>query len=654
MTAKISRVPGVQAGAGILAVFLISGALLATPVGAQTPPAAEPQPPPATEPAGSPDTEAKELLDKAVAAAGAGDLEQAQLAYQLLLTTYPQSPLKDQVYFGLAQIDQQQQNYADAVVQYLKLIGEYPDSPLVERARHELAEAYINLGQFDSAIPILERERSLSPDLAARQALTDRIVDVYLRKKDRVQAVNEMLKKETSREEDKQAVETRVQELLDQCSRPELKELIRQYPKGYPGDAALLKLADLYESSKEYFEAEREWRRFLSIYPKHRAVSKVRGRLIAIKQVYLGHQHLIGAMLPLSGRLQPFGQQVLNGIRLALDPASNPVSEKFVAVVVKNTEGEAAALQNGLDELARDYRVSAIIGPMLSRQVAAAAPRADAYRVPLLTPAASQDWSRPWKYVMRNSVTNRQQASEIAAYAVNTLHLKRFCILYSDDGYGTEMMRIFSDAVTKLGGEVIARASYDPQTTDFGPQIKSLKETDLAKYGVQGPPPQQKGEVREYKPGFDAVFLPSDYDQAGLIAAQLAFYNIQGVTLLGTNGWDSQDLFRIGGKYIDGGIFVDGFFPGSSEPQVQSFVDRYRARYNEEPTLLAAQGYDAAGLILRALQQGAATGEAVREFLGRVRNFTGVTGPIAYTPDGDISKRLFVIQAKDGKFVQLN
>jgi ABC-type branched-subunit amino acid transport system substrate-binding protein len=445
-----------------------------------------------------------------------------------------------------------------------------------------------------------------------------------------------------------------VQELLDQSSRPELEELVRRFPKGYPGDAALLKLADLYESAKEYFEADREWRRFLSIYPKHRAASKARAKIVAIKQIYLSRRVLIGALLPLSGRLKPFGQQVLNGIRLAMDPESDAVSEKFVGVVVKDTEGEATALQSGLDELAREYRVSAIIGPMLSRQVAAAAPRADSYRIPLLTPTASEEWAKPWRYVLRNSITNRQQAREIAAYAVNVLNLKRFCILYSDDGYGMEMMRVFSEEVVKLGGEIIARASYDPSATDFGPQIKYLKEADLSKYGLLGPPPQQKGEVREYTPGFDGVFLPSDYDQAGLIAAQLAFYAIEGVTLLGTNGWNSQDLFRIGGKYIDGGIFVDGFFPGSTDPSVRSFVERYRNRYDQEPTLLAAQAYDTANLILKALQQGAVTGEAVRDFVGRIQNFSGVTGPISSTPEGELSKRLYVIQVKDGKFVQIN
>lgn len=632
--------------AGFCSALLFFGAPMMNPAPAQSAPV--------DQPTSLPNPQEQELLGRAIMAAGAGDLEQAQLAYQLLLTSYPNSPLRDQVYFGLAQINQQQQNYSDAAAQYQKLMSEFPKSPWIKPARRALAEAYIGFGQYDNAVTVLELERTLNGDPVARGALTDRIVDVFLMKKDRVQAVIELLKKKSNGEEEKRAVENRVQGLLDQCAEGDLEELVHQFPKGYPGDAAMLKLADLHESGKEYFEAERDLRRFLSIFPKHRAVPTVRGKLVAIRQMYLGHRYLIGALLPMSGRLKPFGQQVLNGIRLAMDTAPETVPEKSIGMVVKDTEADPAALLTGLEELAREYRVSAIIGPLLSRQVAAAAPKSDAYRIPLLTPAASQEWAKPWRYVLRNSITTRQQARAIASYAVNTLNRKRFCILYTDDGYGAEMTQAFTEEVSKLGGEIIARASYDPQATDFGAQIRYMKETDLSKEGVLGPPPQEKGEVREYKPGFDAIFLPGDYDQVGLIAAQLAFFDIQGVTLLGTNGWDSPDLFKIGGKYIDGGIFVDGFFAGSSEPAIRSFVDRYRARYGEEPTLLSAQAYDSANMILASIRQGATNGETVREFVGRIQNFPGVTGPISYSPDGEPAKRLYVIQAKDGQFIQLN
>jgi ABC-type branched-subunit amino acid transport system substrate-binding protein len=646
MTTRWRKDAGLKATAGFCSALLFLGVPVMNPAQAQSAPVDEPTTPS--------NPQEQELLGRAITAAGAGDLEQAQLAYQLLLTSYPNSPLRDQVYFGLAQINQQQQNYSDAAVQYQKLLSEFPKSPWVKPARRALAEAYIGLGQYDSAVTVLELERNLNRDPVARGELTDRIVDVFLMKKDRVQAVIELLKKESNGEGEKRAIDNQIQGLLDQCTQGDLDELVHQFPKGYPGDAAMLRLADLHESAREYFEAERDLRRFLSIFPKHPAAPTVRGKIIAIRQMYLGHRYLIGALLPMSGRMKPFGQQVLNGIRLAMDSVPDASPEKSIGIVVKDTEADPAALLTGLDELAREYRVSAIVGPLLSRQVAAAAPKSEAYQIPLLTPAASQEWAKPWRYVLRNSITNRQQARAIADYAVNALSRKRFCILYTNDGYGAEMTQAFMEEISRLGGEIIARASYDPQATDFGAQIRYMKETDLSKDGVLGPPPQQRGEVREYKPGFDAIFLPGDYDQVGLIAAQLAFFDIQGVTLLGTNGWDSPDLFRIGGKYIDGGIFVDGFFAGSSEPVIRSFVDRYRARYGEEPTLLAAQAYDSANMILTSIRQGATNGEAVRDFVGRIQNFPGVTGPISYASDGGLAKRLYVIQAKDGQFVQLN
>jgi hypothetical protein len=58
----------------------------------------------------------------------------------------------------------------------------------------------------------------------------------------------------------------------------------------------------------------------------------------------MNHRYLIGALLPMSGRLKPFGKQVLNGIRLAMDSGPEAVPEKSVGIVVKDTEGEASAL----------------------------------------------------------------------------------------------------------------------------------------------------------------------------------------------------------------------------------------------------------------------------------------------------------------------
>ncbi|HEY4485669.1 MAG TPA: penicillin-binding protein activator [Nitrospiria bacterium] len=596
------------------------------------------------------------LLNRAQVLLESADFEQARLSFQLFLSTYPNSTSRDQVYFGLALIYSGQKDYGRALMYYMKLNEEYPASPFSGKARRETASMYVNLGQFDAAIPLLEGERRLARDPSERQELTDRIVEIYIKKKDRVQAISELLKRDAAGEEERQAQERRVVEVMGGSSRTELEELVRMYPKSFPGDAALINLADRHETARNYFEADRELRRFAAAFPRHKEVSGVRDRIEAIRSRYRGMEHLIGAVLPMSGRLSAFGRQALNGIRLALEnpPGGAGGMDRFVDVVVRDSEADPSALLTGYEELVREYGVAAVIGPMLTRQVEALAPRADYFEIPILTPAASGGLSKSWKYVLRGAVTPGRQARETAAYAMNTLNMKRFAILYSDDEYGKSVMRAFSDEAATAGGEIIAALSYDPAARDFGPAVRRLREIDLTKYGVLGPPPEQKGQTQEYTPGFDAVFIPADYNQAGLAAAQIAFFDMQTVTMLGSNGWNAKDLFRIGGKYVEGAIFMDGFFPNSKEPSVRSFVDRYRVRYKEEPTLLSAQAYDSAIFLIQALKEGASTGPRIREFAARPSVLAGATGRIGFTPEGESAKPLYVIQVKNGRFVLMN
>jgi ABC-type branched-subunit amino acid transport system substrate-binding protein len=276
--------------------------------------------------------------------------------------------------------------------------------------------------------------------------------------------------------------------------------------------------------------------------------------------------------------------------------------------------------------------------------------------VPLIAPAATAAAAAApaGRYVLRYGLTNVQQARAVAQYAVEKLNAKRFVVLYPNNAYGRELSRLFIEDVRQRDGELIALETYEPHATDFGPQLRRIKTADLAKYGLLGPPPAKRGQVQTYTPGFDAVFIPGDYDEAALIASQLAFYDIQNVALLGANGWGSEELVTLGGRYVDGGVFVDGFFAGSADPAVRAFTQAYRSRYQAEPTLLAAQGYDAARLVLAALRAGADSGEKVHAYLAALKEFRGATGYASMSPEGELVRTLFFIQVKNGRFVEIH
>jgi branched-chain amino acid transport system substrate-binding protein len=106
---------------------------------------------------------------------------------------------------------------------------------------------------------------------------------------------------------------------------------------------------------------------------------------------------------------------------------------------------------------------------------------------------------------------------------------------------------------------------------------------------------------------------------------------------------------------VEGAVFVDGFFRYSGYPFVKEFVNRSFERYGEEPTILEAQGFDAAGIMLSlAGRADVRTRDELRRALARLQNYPGVTGATSFDERGDAQKVLFLLQVKNGNIVQIN
>ena len=101
-------------------------------------------------------------------------------------------------------------------------------------------------------------------------------------------------------------------------------------------------------------------------------------------------------------------------------------------------------------------------------------------------------------------------------------------------------------------------------------------------------------------------------------------------------------------RFVDRGIFVDGFFVNATSPLVATFVKQFEARYGERPGLLAAQAYDTFLLIAHLLHQGATTRQQLREALLNVHDYAGVSGTTTIDPEGNVVQGRFVNGVPDG------
>ncbi|NJC87862.1 MAG: hypothetical protein FIB02_04910 [Desulfuromonas sp.] len=342
-------------------------------------------------------------------------------------------------------------------------------------------------------------------------------------------------------------------------------------------------------------------------------------------------ERVIGVLLPLSGRYASFGQEVRQGLELAL-AGQTAAAVRFV---YHDTAAEGTAVARLVAALAAQPELLAVIGPLTSSEAAPAAAQAERERLPLLLLAPRE--GDTGSYVFRNALTMTAQARAVADYAKSE-GLQRFVILHPATRHGEQCAGLFQAAVEHNGGRIVVRQSYPAGTIDLRELLQTLAAA-----------------IRRGGGSVEALFLPDDARQVAQIIPQLAFARLDQVQLLGINAWNDPALGRMAGPLSEGAVFVDGFFADSPRPEVRDFVAQFQTTYGAPPNILAAQGYDAGRIMLALLARPAVHDrETLRQALSTLRDFSGVTGVTRFDLRGEAEKILFLLQVQDGAVVQIN
>lgn len=355
-------------------------------------------------------------------------------------------------------------------------------------------------------------------------------------------------------------------------------------------------------------------------------------------------------------------------------------------VLVRDSGGTPAGAAEAVRLLAAEPDVTAVVGPLLTEEVQAAADAAQESGLPLLALTRHESVVRPANNVFRMALTRRMEAEALAEHAVRVRGLRRVAILYPKDDYGREFEELLWQAVEARGGRVVGVAGYAPGARELAEPIRRLvgwalldegqrarpaaREAERTRAGATGEaPPAANAPAPLFGEGFsvsdpaadalppivdfEALFVPDAPDMVGVLAPQLALQGVDGVVLFGPSAWHHPELLRGGGTRLEGAFFTSSFDAGNPAPLVQEFTRRFGEAFGEEPTVFAAQGFDAANLVALQLARGAGDRESVRAGLLGVSVYPGVSGSTAFEPDGNARKRPFVLGVQSGQLVSL-
>jgi branched-chain amino acid transport system substrate-binding protein len=617
----------------------------------------------------SPEQQAAEaLFADAERALREADYQRARTLYQRVITDYPQSTLLDAASFRMAEILYYQQQYEAAADASHDFLRQFPRSRLMPDAAYVQGLSLFKLKRLVEARAALDLARGMLVDPRRQGQVALALAEVSMAEGQHLRAVEELRAlvegQQFPPEVRQQARELGIQIVNQQLTLADLEALKGRWPVEFPTDYILLRQANEAWGQQQADRAEAAAMEFLTKFPAHPEAQQMRTLLATLEQSrsVVVDKDKIGVVLPLSSPrrrewVSEVGQSALQGIQIAF------AREGFgsLKMEVRDSKADLGVTATVVDELFTTQRVIALVGPVFNETTQVAAKKALQFRVPLITPGApSLDFPSDNPYVMRTSLTNRLEAHRMAEYAVGNLGLRHIAILSPDDAAGRELADIFQQRVIELGGEVMTRVAYAPNQVDFTPSIRQLGgQTDAELRAGGGSPGGTSSvgvaEARSSSPlPYEAIYLPRSFERLQYLAPAMALYNITGITLLGESGWNHPELVRRAGAFVEGAVFMDGFFAGSSDTSVQSFVQSYRTMFNAEPDLMAAQSYDAMLMLLRVLKQRAQTREEVREKLRGLHDFRGATGRATVLPSGELDKHLFVLTVRRGQIVQLN
>ncbi len=337
----------------------------------------------------------------------------------------------------------------------------------------------------------------------------------------------------------------------------------------------------------------------------------------------------VGVYAATSGSEAAFGQATVQGEQLAAEEINNSggVLGKKIRLVIEDDQGKAEEAASVVTKLITHDNVLAILGENSSNQSLAAAPIAQAAKVPMISPSSTNpSVTKKGDYIFRVCFTDPYQGKALAMFVRTNLHAKTAAILRDNkNDYSVGLAEVIRKEFETLGGKIVAEQSYSGGDSDFRPQLTAIKSANP-----------------------EVLFIPGFYTEVGQIAIQARDLGIT-VPMVGGDGWDSPTVIQIGGKSVDGCYFSDHYFVGEPRPAVQRFVAEIRKHSGKNPDANSALGYDALYTLTNAIKRaGSLDRKAIRDQIASTKDYQGVSGVITMGPDRDPIKPVAMIKIDGG------
>ena len=339
----------------------------------------------------------------------------------------------------------------------------------------------------------------------------------------------------------------------------------------------------------------------------------------------------IGFSAPLTGDQTQIGTETLNGVKLAIDQANQKrevIPGYTLEVLALDDQHNPAQAVTVARKFISDPDVIAVVGHFNSSCTKPASAIYHEAGIVQITPASTNPEisKQGFDTFFRIPATDDVQGPKGAIFAA-TLGIKNLFVIDDKTTYGKGLADEFHKQAIKLNLTVLGHEGITQGDKDFSPLLIKIKSMnpDLIYYG--GIYPEGALLIRQARDlGISAIFMGGD-GIANPVLIELATSAIAEGTYATMIGGDMRSL-----------------------PSAQEFVQAYEKQYGPLGQW-SAYGYDAANIVISAIQRAGATNrQAVLKEVRETKDFPGVTGITNFDEKGDNQNQFIgIFKVEQGK-----
>jgi len=343
----------------------------------------------------------------------------------------------------------------------------------------------------------------------------------------------------------------------------------------------------------------------------------------------------IGWIGSLTGDQAVWGQCESNTVKMVIDDLNKNggLLGKQVQLVPYDTRGDGTEAVNAVKRLTGQDKVIGIIGPNASGQAIPISSVLEEMKVPDIATVATNPKvtivdGKVKPYNFRVCFIDPYQGAAAAGYAYDVLKAKNAAILYDvADDYSQGLTQFFEKTFTEKGGKIVAKEAFKTGDVDFRAPLTKIKESNP-----------------------DVIFMPYFFKEVALSSKQARELGIK-ATLMGGDGWPSEQLISMAKDAVEGSYFVNHL--DFNDPEVAGFRAKYKTTFGKDVELNGFLAYDATNMLIDAVKRADSFDPIKITAALETTNMTGITGKIVIGKDthNPENKDAAIIKIVNGEYI---